>query len=306
MSVAGRMKYTMKKLAAAIHEGRGAGNLDAYKPWIQVTRRVSSPCSNPSVVPVPYLTRLTHYLSRGERLFALFVWWLGASDVREQYPLWPWQHRHPAMQLGGATTTRFHPGTREIAQDAGIAVRNYPGLAVPWIWSLDLMITVPARINPSRLVGISCKPKQVLESGSPSDRELERLELDRRYCLHAELPHHVAHPEQLPRSLMTRLHWLAPIESHSSLACLTASPQYRNYVDRLRVTGYDRPAWIAAKEAGKRVGWSVGEEQRAFKVALWNQDLDVDLVRPFTTSQPLSPGGISFRDLARKRWLGAA
>lgn len=298
------MKYTMKKLAASIAEGRGTGNLDSYKPWIQVTRRVSSPCSNPSVVPVPYLTRLTHYLSRGERVFALFIWWLGASDVREQYPLWPWEHRHPAMQLGGSHADRIHAGTRAIAADAGIALHDYPGLAVPWILSLDLLITVPASINHSRLVGVSCKPKLVLESGAPSDRELERLELDRRYCLHAEIPHHVAHPELLPRSLVARLHWLAPIESHSSLADLEASSQYRRFVEILGTTGYDRPAWIASQEAGKRVGWSIKEEQRAFKVALWNQDVDADISQPFTTTQPLSPGGIAFRALARNRWLG--
>lgn len=300
------MKFSMKKLAAAIQEGRGTGTADAYKPWIQVTRRTSSPYSNLSVVPVPHLTRLTHYLSRGERQFALFLWWLGAIDVREQYPLWPWEHLHPVMQLGAASEARFHPGIRAVAQEAGIQLRNYPGLDVPWIMSMDLLVTVPPQMSPSRLIGISCKPEDILNSGSPSDRELERLELDRRYCLHANIPHHVAHPEQLPKVLVKQLHWLSPIESYAALAELTKTPQYRIYVERLRETGYDRPAWIASREAGKHVGWSSVLEQRAMKVALWYQHVDVDVSRPVITTRPFSLGGIAYRDHAQKQWLGPA
>lgn len=300
------MKFSMKKLAGAIQEGRGTGTGDDYKPWVQVTRRTSSPYSNLSIVPVPHLTRLTHYLSRGEREFALFLWWLGAVDVREQYPLWPWAHLHPVMQLGGASEARFHPGTRVIAQEAGVPLRNYPGLDIPWIVSIDLLVTVPAQVNPSRLIGISCKPKEILDLDSPSDRELERLELDKRYCLHASVPHRVAHPEKLSKILVKQLHWLSPIESYAALAELTKSLQYRTYVERLRETGYNRPAWIASREAGKHVGWSLDLEQRAMKIAFWYQHVDVDVSRPVITARPLSPGGIAYRDHAKKQWLGTA
>lgn len=92
----GRMKMTMQKLASAIHSVRGTGTVDQYRPWIEVTRKNSSLCSNVSVVPVPHLIRLTHYLSGAEREFALFIWWLGALDVSEQYPLWPWPHLEPS------------------------------------------------------------------------------------------------------------------------------------------------------------------------------------------------------------------
>lgn len=300
------MKFSMGKLAAAIHEGRGTGTADAYKPWIQITRRVSSPYSNLSVVPVPHLTRLTHYLSRGEREFALFIWWLGATDVREQYPLWPWEHLHPLTQLGASGGARHHVGMRAIAKEAGIALSNYPGLNVPTVLSLDLLVTVPSCVNSSRLIGISCKPREVVGAGTPSSRELERLELDRRYCLHADIPHHVAHPEQLPSKLMAQLHWLAPIESHVALAALISTVQYRTYLCRLRETAYDRPAWIASRAAGRYVGWSPQLEQRALKIAIWYQHVDVDVSRPVATTQPFRPGGIEFRDRERARWLGAA
>lgn len=298
------MKFSMLKLAAAIQDGRGTGTGDSYKPWIKVTRRVSSPCSNTSVVPVPHLKRLTHYLSRAERQFALFLWWLGAVDVREQYPLWPWAHMHPGIQLGD-TSHANHPGMAKIAEQAGIPLRNYPGLSVPWILTIDLLVTVPAAVNPSRLIGVSCKPKEILDSGSPSDREIERLELDRRYCLHASIPHRVAHPELLPNELLVQLHWLAPIESFVALSSLTKSSQYQKYVERLNGTAYDRPAWIASCEAGKRVGWTTQLEQRAMRIALWYQHVDVDLSKPVVMTRPFSAGGASLRNGAAQRWLCA-
>lgn len=300
------MKFSLSKLSNAIREGRGIGKHDAYKPWIEVTRRTSSPCSNLSVVPVPHLTRLTHYLSRAEREFALFMWWLGADDVREQYPLWPWEHLHPATQLDPSFGTKYHPGMRAIAKEAGIPLHNYPGIDIPWILSIDLLVTVPAEINQSKLVGISCKPLEILYSGSPSDRELERLELDRRYCLAAAIPHRVAHPEQIHKELLVQLHWLSPIESFKSLSNLTMSSQYLTYVERLTETAYDRPAWIASREAGKHVGWSSPIEQRAMKIAVWYQHVDVDVTRPVSTTRPFRCGGVAYRDYARQKWLGAS
>lgn len=298
------MKFSMVKLAAAIQDGRGTGTGDSYKPWINVTRSVSSPCSNTSVVPVPHLKRLTHYLSRAERQFALFLWWLGAVDVREQYPLWPWAHMHPEIQLGG-TSHANHSGMATIAEQAGIPLRNYPGLPVPWILTIDMLVTVPAAVNPSRLIGVSCKPKEILDSGSPSDREIERLELDRRYCLHANIPHRVAHPELLPNELLVQLHWLAPMESYVALSSLTKSSQYQKYVERLNGTAYDRPAWIASSEAGKRVGWATQLEQRAMRIALWYQHVDVDLSKPLVMTRPFTAGGAALRNGAAQRWLGA-
>jgi hypothetical protein len=170
------MKFSLKNLADAIREGRGTGTRDAYKPWIQVTRRTSSPYSNLSVVPVPHLTRLTHYLSRGEREFALFLWWLGAVDVREQYPLWPWVHLHPVMQLGAASEPRFHPGMRAIAREAGVPLRNYPGLDVPWIMTIDLLVTVPEQLNPLRLIGVGTQhiPQKRVQS--------DELKFWSKYC----------------------------------------------------------------------------------------------------------------------------
>ena len=294
----------LRTLATAINAGRGIGTGDNYKPWIQITRRKSSPCSNLYVGPVPYLKRLTHFLSRGERQFALYLWWLGAEDLREQYPLWPWPHMHPEVQIAPRTDARLHPGMQAIAAEAGIALREYRGNTTADILTLDMMVTVPASVNPSRLIGVSCKPRSIVVAGSPTDRNMERIELDRRYCLAGDIPFRLAHPELLPRKLLVSLHAISPIEPRATLKQFVGSASYRKYIEILKRTGYDRRAWIASQEAGNRVGWSTPEEQRAFHIAIWHQHVDHDLSRGLITTRPLVGGGIALREQGRREWFG--
>lgn len=298
------MKLSVDELVAAIVEGRGIGNGDAYKPWIQITRNTSSPCSNLNIGATPYLKRLTHYLSRGEREFALYLWWLGAEDVREQYPLWPWPHLHPVVQVEPRADARKHPGMRDIAAGAGIPLRNYPGTSIAHVLTIDMVVTVPASMNQARLIGVSCKPKAVIDAGSAISREIERAELDRRYCSAASIPFRLAHPEQLSRKLLVGLHAVAPIEPRASLDELLCSRSYQSYVDHLQRTAYVKPAWVASKEAGARVGWSKEEEQRAFRIAIWCQHVDHDLSKGFVTTRPLISGGTALRKQGCREWFG--
>lgn len=299
------MKINATTLAGAIRSGRGIGVGDAYSPWTQITRNLSSPFSNLNLSPAPQLLRPTHYLSRGERNCALLLWWLGAVDVREQYPLWPWEHVHPEIQLGPMKALRYHPGMRELAIEAGIPLHNYPGSSIPTVLSIDLVATIPAPSGDSRLVGISCKPRSIFENGSPTDREIERLELDRRYCLHAAIPFRLAHPEEIPRDLIRQLHWLVPVLRPLELAALANSLAYEKYVERFAATAYNRPVYVASREAGKHAGLTGRTEQMAMTIALWRQDVDADLSRTVNTSAPLQPGGISLRTRLAAHWLGA-
>lgn len=291
-------------MAEAISAGRGIGTGDKYKPWIQITRRRSSPCSNLNVGPVPYLQRLTHFLSRAERVFALYLWWLDAEDIREQYPLWPWPHLHPEVQIASRTVTRLHPGMQAIAADAGIALRDYRGTTTADILTLDMLVTVPASVNRARLIGVSCKPRSIVVAGSPTGRDMERLELDRRYCLAGDIPFRLAHPELLPPKLLVALHATSPIEPRATLSEFVDSVPYKKYIEFLQRAAYDRPAWEASKEAGNRVGWSTLEEQRAFHIAIWYQHIDHDVSRGLITTRPLVVGGIALREQGRRQWFG--
>lgn len=299
------MKMTLKKLAEMIADGRGLGMGDKYQPWEQITRSRASPFSNLNLIPVPHLTRLSHFLSRGEREFGLLLWWLGAEDVREQYPLWPWPHRQPLDQISaGDPQMKPHPGMASVAKEAGISLRNYPGSPVPVVLSIDFIATIPPNVGPNRLVGFSCKPRALYMRAASKDRLRERLELDRRYCLAADIPHHLVHPEQISRTLVVQLHSLAPIEPFAQLESFIASERYRIYLEHLRGMAYETPACQASHTAGAAVGWFVGEDQRALRIAIWYQHLDVDLTQPLHFTRPLRPGGVVLREQLQKRWLG--
>jgi hypothetical protein len=299
------MKMTAKKLAEMIKSGRGMGVGNDYLPWEQITRRRSSPYSNLNLIPVPHLTRLAHYLSRGEREFALLLWWLGAEDVREQFPLWPWPHRQPLSDVSdGVDVAAQHPGMIAVAERAGIPLGRYPGLGIYAILTLDLLATVPAALSSSRLIGFSCKPLDLICSAGAGDRLRARLELDRRYCVAAGIPHHVVHPEQLPKTLVVQLHWLAPIEPLPRLKALVTSETYRVYLTMLRDAVYDEPVCEVSQWVGAQLGWTAEHQSRALKIALWYQHLDADLSRPIHMTRPLIHGGRQLKKHLHAHWFG--
>lgn len=299
------MKMTAQKLTDLIAEGRGLGVGDCYRPWEQVTRRRASPFSNLNVIPVPRLTRLAHFLSRGEREFGLLLWWLGAEDVREQYPLWPWPHRQPLEQIDPyAEGMDKHPGMIALAREAGIKLGRYPGLDVPVVLSLDLVATVPPTIGAHRLVGYSCKPQALFLAAASESRLRERLELDRRYCVAAGFPHHLVHPEQLSQTLAVQLHWLAPIMPKDELESFIADEAYQSYLLRLERMVHELPAHQASCSAAEAIGWSEQRGHQALQIAMWHQHVDVDLSQPVSLTRVLKTGGVALRQQMREQWFG--
>lgn len=298
-------KMTLKKLEGWILEGRGVGTRDNYLPWIHPGKRDTSDRSNQSHVPMPTLKRHCDFLSRAERHTAHLCWWVGVEDVREQYPLWPWPHEHPSQEVIVDKRWPEMPGMTEIARSAGIHLDSYSGLQVPTILSIDLFVTLPAHSERNRTIfGISCKPAGQLSNSEACDRIRERLELDRRYCMTAELPHLVMHAETIPRSLVKNLDWLAPLRPLAAISAMAASSEYQSFVERVSRTAYENPASDAATEASQGLGWSPGYAQFAMRTAMWRLDIDVDLLRPVSMASPLRPGGRALRSVIRQRLFG--
>lgn len=300
------MKMTFKRLTDSILDGKGAGIGDQYSPWIQITKRNTSKQSSQSVVPMPGLVRLSHFLSRGERDMANVLWWIGAMDVREQFPLWPWQHPHPHKEVNSEAVLPDMPGMIEIARDAGIPIYNYPGLRIPTVLTVDFLVTLPHDVGETaRFLGVSCKHQSVFEGASAIERERERLELDRRYCLVAESEHLLVHPENLPVELVRQLDWLSPLQSNEIISRIVASREYKIFLDRLERKAYQMPAYRAAEEAHVGLGWSKGFAEFAMRMAMWRLDIDADLLNPISMTSPLRLGGRALRAALRRRIFGA-
>ena len=300
-------KTTAKKLLADLDAGVGAGTGDDYQPWIKVTKRNTSARSNQSIAKVPGLKRHCHFLSRGEKDLAHTLWWVGAADVREQYPLFPWEHSHPKNQVDEGRHWGLHPGVQAIAKEAGIRLPLYPRIQVPIVLTIDLIATSRWPDGTYKgMVGFSCKPRSEFLKENQAPWFYERLELDRRYCAVGEIPHLMVHPERLPGRLPRELEGLAPHSTLEEIGGLRASAPYLRFVEYLERSAYNMPACIAATVAGRRVGWSHEEAGFNLRLAMWCQDVDVDLSERTNMASPLKQGGRALREKLRRTLLGDA
>ena len=299
-----KLQINAAKLSSAIADGRGRGVGDEYTPWIQIRRSTSSPFSNQSIWRLPGMRRASHFLSRGEREIATIVSFAGATDIREQYPLFAWPHPHPADEIHGVHSNSPHIGMERIAAEAGIKLTHYPRTKIPVVLTIDLMVTFPERdTSKDQLLGISCKPRQGRNGGYPL-RVLERLELDRRYCARADIRHLLLHPEMFPRDLSASLTWISPDSHRNAWGAIRKSSTYLDFVDRVGRKAYERPPYLVVEKAATRLSIPSAQAGDFLKIALWTQDLDVDLNCRLSMSSPFRPGGRAMKTLLASMLFG--
>ena len=295
---------TRKKLDALIRAGYGQGHFQRYKPWLRVTKRDYSPNSNVGHLPARSLARAHHYRARAERNTIQVAKWLGAVDVREAYPAWPWSHEHPGYGLSGFDEAPRLPGLSQIAIEAGILHGSFPGTNIPYVATLDMLTTWRDRGGRYRLVAFENKPEEVTYAPNPLSRPKERLELTRRYCRLAGIPHRIIHAENLPPELIVNLDLLEPHLTKQRLDDLTGSSAYEEVVDTLEARGHDTPPNNLLTDIQRRRGHSDSTLTAALHLALWRQDVDHDLSKPFKPWQPLCRGGIALKAELFDTWVG--
>lgn len=302
-----RAKMTCKRLEQFIEEGRGIGVGDQYLPWIQITRSGTSKTSNQSSMRMPCLGRRCCFLSQGERYLAHVLWWAGALDVREQFPLWPWPHANPHSEVDCTREWSKHPGMIEVARGAGIRLYPYPGMKIPAVLTIDLLVTIQLdQATHPTLLGISCKPQEQYVQAQSVDRLRERLELDRRYCQTAGIKHVLLHPEQLPSSLPRQLEWLAPRATRAEIETLRRSNRYEDFVSHLTQHACNAPVSDAIQSAKRKVGWSKLKAESAARTAFWLLDVDANPLRSIEFHEPLHLGGRALKQEIRRRIFGEA
>lgn len=298
-SQAGRM--TAKKLEALIQAGYGQGHFQRYKPWLRVTKRDSSPSSFVGHLPSPEFARLHHFRAIAERRTIQLACWLGAKDVREQYPMWPWAHPHPAEGLDGVDSSASVRGLIDIAAEAHIRHGNFPGTHLPYIGTIDMLTTWKRHDGSWLLIAIDNKPEETVFAPTIMSRIKERLELARRYCVECQIRYLIVHAELFPLELAANIDAFAPTSALHSLF----TPLYLEVVDALREHGYTQSPLTILKRIESRRACSPLELQTNFHLALWRLDVDHDLTLPFDPAEPLQKGGIAVKQRLRKEWLGA-
>lgn len=208
-----RATMTRSRLQSLILQGFGQGRGDDFVPWIRVTRGNPPRASNHYVAIVSTQAKPLHLLSGLEYGAARVASWLGATEIRTQFPLFPWNdHPHPLAGLSARVDAGL-PKTRgllEIAYEAGIKHGTYVGSPeLPYVATTDLLITL-GEPNAQRLVFWSVKPAKVMASAGPQDRAKQRIRLEELYA-HAVGGKHVVYDRsQVNDRLLANLEWLEP------------------------------------------------------------------------------------------------
>lgn len=296
-------RMTWKKLTQLISEGYGQGHQSLYKPWLHISKRTSSPVSNIGLLPAPDLGRTHHYLSVAEKTTIVLLKWLGAHDVREQYPVWPWAHLHPMHGLRTCSSVPKLPGLMDVASQMNIDHGRFVGTNIPYVATLDVLSTWSQPDGTYRLLAHECKPSDLLLLKS-SGRMRERFELTGRYCAEAQIPRVIFHAEHLPRELSVNLDAIAPRLSGSQLAAMRSATGYKKLVDRLESSRATHTPAEVLEPMAHRLGLSRVDICNMLHVALWCQDVDHDLSRPLALHTPLVAGGRKFRLAMQRQVLG--
>lgn len=236
---------------------------------------------------MPGYMRQAHFFSRTEWYIAVLCLWLGAFDVREQFPLWPMDHKHP---LSPETRVWKEPdieGLWWIAERAGIRHGFEVGSdGVPYIATLDVMCTL-GKPDPQSLAGIAIKPYDEVTLAEPTDRLMERLELQRRYMRAVDGSSAIASASLLTAAMQGNLDVYGRYASVQPL-CSRRVADFLAFIEDVS----PRLEQSAAVRLGARAsGLALPEAQQQLAAAIWHRRIDVDITEPIRLDLPLPMGG---------------
>lgn len=293
---------TEKKLAKAIAAGCGSGRDERYQSWIRVRRNLHSPVSNLHSLCVPLYDRPLQLLSGLEFAAANVALWLGADEVREQHPVWPLAHDHPAKGRHPDLDRRLGrvPGLLEIAKQAGIDHGVYPGTKIPFVATIDLTLSTPPWHRPP-LIHWSCKPKELLQSAPNRFRMHERIQLERLYSTIVGGMHVLIDGTQFTKTLIENLDWLRPLRSELQSFCKARLQDFGGY---LMETSETDSLSQAVNHAGRLVGLESDHANCHFRAVAWLGIIDIDLSCPIVMSHLLKKDSRGLKQRLQRELLG--
>lgn len=286
-----------RKLEQRIRDGAGQGHLDDYVRMWEITRANISRFGSQLTGPLPGYRRGSHFRARSHFEMALLALWIGALDVRENYPLWLFSHPHP---LSGWPDDRVErrpcSGLLELV-DGELSARNLIRQALRGsIPDVTLMVTFgnPAHPRCMLLECLGANAADGKERPFPDYSELYSSANDMRYF--ASVPEHVGHT--LMANLVACSYAVNAVRRTMSPSLLAAIE------DSLRL-GLEHNTFLGAVEAtsvrlkiDERSLWTVVHYMK------WRQTIDVDMRYPVYHSERPIPGGQALRSALQRIIFG--
>ncbi|MFM0236006.1 PDDEXK family nuclease [Paraburkholderia sediminicola] len=298
---------TWEKLEERIASGRGSGHRDEYRPWLWIHRRNASAKGNQVVDRMPGYRRSSHFLARVESHVAILCLFLGASDVREQFPLWPMPHPHPLSDLRGGCRGQLSSmrGLLSIAMDAGIEHGVEVGSGgVPYVATLDLAITLVEE-GKARLAGISLKPHDEITKAEPTDRISERLGLESLYLSEANAYHRIVDCSLLGNYTGGNLEtfssaWYLPPH-------LRSPALIEDFCGRFIEVALVSTISSGISHAASRMGpLSLDDANLLWRHGVWTRRIGIDITKPLELGRELRLDGQSIADRLACELFGEA
>ena len=293
----GRAPMTRSRLQSLILQGFGQGRGDAYKPWIGVGRANSARESNHQVAVTSCQSAPLHLLSDLEVKASRVASWLGAIEIRTQFPLFPWAgHPHPNSGVNAELDAKLAPtkGLLEIASRAKISHGNWVGAPdLPYVATTDLLVERGDRPS-TTLYFWSVKPAALLENHPKRKRMKERIELERLYAESVGGKHVLYDGSKVSEELLANLGWMEPlrVERVSPNRCADRA----RFVKHFQKSSSREALRDRISRAAASAGISQSEGGAHFRAAAWLTEVDIDLNQPVVMSEPMKTGGSSFKN----------
>lgn len=262
----GPKKWTEATIERMRLEGRGNGEGQSYKPWIEVLEVSSKGRSRRA--PGIKTGREHQLLSDVEwKLFLLLEWARNVVDIREQYPL--------DREL-----------TLEIASVLRICHPVYPGTSVPVVMTVDFLTTEE---HNGVLSLAAYNAKTTLEAENV--RSMEKLEIQRYYFQGMGIPHRIVFSSEIPAQTVRNLEWIRG----GVVKARELEPYPNFFAENTQVMIADlalrRPNETLAQYCetfDRRFGLNVGTGMRVALILMLDRILLVDLESPDLPSAPLA------------------
>lgn len=173
---------TETKINKWIKEGRGKGRGPAYSPWLRVR---DIPSKGRSHRVFGHKSRRTHHLFSDLELavFLTLDWSSKTIEIREQFPL-------------------QQEVTLELAKDASIRHPQVSGTIQ--VMSSDFLVNS----SDPNLPKFALQVKYTKDLSDP--RTVEKLELERRYWVHKEVPWFLVTEKEISNTVFQNIEWLYP------------------------------------------------------------------------------------------------
>lgn len=273
-----------ESLLTLIRHGAGQGHRDDYCPIVRLSRNNIAKCGYQSVGPLPGYRRAAHLLSDEMRIVALLLLWLGALDVRENFPLWPFDHPHPLADwpYGNATLTTCVGMTqiRRLVKKSHPSINNNTSS----LSMIDFMVTNGNSEHPYSLM-VECRVD------ARSLHQVEQLQKNARYRYAIEngIRYQLIQPYRLNPTLTSNLDAL----SHAPNAVRRDVSQHdlpliqdllRKRLEQDAICNAVHHVASLLKADEQQV-WSV------FDAMAWSQAIDIDISKPIYRTESIITGG---------------